>query len=130
MALLHEDITKVIIGSSFEIINELGSGLLESVYETCLHMLLTQRGFRVERQSPISVYFRGVCVGEFIADLLVENKVIVELKSARAIASEHQAQAIHYLAATGIEVGLLINFGRPTLQYKRLDRKQDIPSRF
>jgi len=128
--MLYEEITNVIIGSSFEIINELGAGLLESVYEKSLHMLLTQRGLRVKRQHPISVHFRGVCVGEFYADLLVEDKVIVELKSVKTIVNEHKAQVIHYLAATRIEVGLLINFGQPSLQFKRLTRSQDIPSEF
>ena len=123
-AMLYEDITKTIIGRSFELINELGSGFLESVYEKSLYLLLTQSGLEVKCQHPIAVHFRGVCVGEFYADLLVEDKVIIELKSVRAISSEHQAQVIHYLMATGLEVGLLINFGRPKLEYKRLTRNQ------
>jgi len=118
----HEEITKAIIGCAFEVINELGSGFLESVYEKALCVALRQKGLTVQCQHPIKVCFRGECVGDFFADLFVENAVIVELKAVKAIAPEHQAQIINYLIATGVDVGLLINFGSPKLEYKRFFR--------
>ena len=121
----HEEITKAVIGCAFEVINELGAGFLESVYEHALIIALEQKGLSAQAQHPIKVMFRGKCVGDFLADFLVEEKVIVELKAVKAIAPEHQAQVIHYLNATGIEVGLLINFGNPKLEYKRFTRNQD-----
>jgi GxxExxY protein len=121
--LLHEHITKIVIGCAFDVINELGSGFLESVYEKALLLALRQKGLTAISQHPIKVMFRGECVGDFYADLFVEEKLIVELKAVKAIAPEHQAQIINYLNATGIEVGLLINFGNPQLEYKRFTRK-------
>lgn len=121
-ALKHEEITQAVIGCAFEVINELGAGFLESVYERALALALRHRGFSTIAQHPIKVTFRGECVGDFFADLLVEGKVIVELKTVRALAPQHQAQVINYLNATGIEVGLLINFGNPRLEYKRFTR--------
>ena len=112
----HGEITKAVIGCAFEVINELGSGFFESVYEKAMLVALQQKGLSVQAQHPIRVVFRQKCVGEFIADHLVEQRVIVELKAVKAIAPEHQAQIINYLNATGIEVGLLINFGRPKLE--------------
>ena len=116
------EITEKIIGCAFEVINELGTGFLESVYEKALAIALQEEGFHVPCQHPIHVHFRQRIVGEFYADLFVEEKVMVELKAAKAIAPEHQAQIINYLKATGIEVGLLINFGNPKLEYKRFTR--------
>ena len=118
----HRDITKDIIGCAFDVINELGSGFVESVYEHALVIALREKGWSVTTQHPISVSFRGQRVGEFFADILVEGKVIIELKAVRAIVPEHQAQVVNYLNATGIEVGLLINFGQPKLEYKRFTR--------
>ena len=86
---------------------------------------LRQKGFTIVPQHPIAVYFRGECVGEFFADLFVEDVVLVELKAVKAIAPEHQAQIINYLIATRIDVGLLINFGSPKLEYKRFTPKND-----
>lgn len=119
----HADITRMIIGCAFEVANELGAGFLESVYEKALFLAITQKGLSVVAQTPIMVQFRGESVGDFYADLLVEDKVLVELKAVKAIAPEHQAQIINYLNATGIRVGLLINFGNPALEYKRFTRK-------
>ena len=121
----HEELTQAIIGCAFEVINELGAGFLESVYEKAMVFALRQRGINVASQHPIMVYFRGDCVGEFFADLYVENAVIVELKAVKAIMPEHQAQIINYLIATRVDVGLLINFGNPKLEYKRFKRKTD-----
>ena len=121
--MMYEEITERIIGCSFEVMNELGAGFLESVYEKALLLALRQVGLSVISQHPVKVLFRGQCVGDFYADLFVEEKVIVELKAVKAIAPEHQAQIINYLNATGIEVGLLINFGNPKLDFKRFTRK-------
>jgi GxxExxY protein len=121
----HKDLTGAIIGCAFEVINELGAGFLESVYEHALLLALPQKGLTAVRQHPIKVLFRGQIVGEFFTDLFVENKVLVELKAVKAIAPEHQAQIINYLKATGVEVGLLINFGSPRLEYKRFTRSKE-----
>jgi len=123
--LKHEMITRTVIGCAFEVINELGAGFLESVYEKAMLLALRQKGVSVLSQHPVKVIFRGECVGEFYADIFIEGKVIVELKAVKAIAPEHQAQVINYLNATGIEVGLLINFGNPRLEYKRFTRSKD-----
>ena len=120
--LRHEQVTRDIIGCAFEVINELGIGFLESVYEKALLIALRQRGHLAISQHPMTVMFRGADVGIFYADLVVDEKVIVELKAVKAITPEHQAQVINYLQATGIEVGLLINFGNPKLEYKRYTR--------
>ena len=99
--------------------NELGSGFLESVYEAAMAIALTDSDLRFERQAPINVWFRGQQIGEFRADLVIEDAVIVELKAVQAIKPIHEAQILNYLRATDIEVGLLLNFGeRP--QFKRL----------
>jgi GxxExxY protein len=119
---LHMEITDAVIGCSFDVINELGAGFLESVYEKALSLALHQKGVSAEFQRPLKVLFRGVDVGNFFADLIIEGKVIVELKAVKTLLPEHQAQLINYLKATGIEVGLLINFGNPKLEYRRLTR--------
>jgi GxxExxY protein len=115
----YERITEQILGCAFEVINELGAGFLESVYEKALTIALKDKGFSVMNQYPINVYFRNKVVGEFYADLFVDNKVIVELKAVKTILPEHKAQVINYLKGTGIEVGLLINFGHQKLEYHR-----------
>ena len=120
----YSDITKVIIGCAFDVINELGTGFLESVYEKSLCIALREKGLDVEPQYPIKVIFRDKCVGEFYADLFVEQKIVVELKAAKAVVPGHQAQIINYLNATGVEVGLLINFGKSKLEYMRFSRSK------
>lgn len=118
--MIKDELTGKILEASFEVIRELGSGFLESVYEKSLMVALRQKGLSVVSQVPLHVKFRGVIVGEFYADLLVEDEVLVELKAIRAIAPEHKAQTINYLKATGIKIGLLINFGNSKLEYYRL----------
>ena len=121
---LYSDLTHAIIGCAFDVINELGPGFLESVYEKAMVIALTDAGVPVQTQTPIAVTFRGYTVGEFYADLLVDGKVIVELKAVpTSLAPVHEAQLINYLNATGISVGLLLNFGNPKLQFKRLTRQ-------
>jgi len=120
--LVHKETTDAIIGCAFDVMNELGQGFLESVYEKALYAALVDRGHEVRVQFPIAVMFRGICVGNFLADLLVDGKVIVELKTVKALSSEHKAQTINYLKATGVEVGLLINFGNRHVDFHRLNR--------
>lgn len=120
--MLHEELTGQILQACFAVMNELGAGFVESVYQRALLVELRQRGLIAELEFPLNVTFRGVIVGNFFADILVESKVILELKAVKALLPEHQAQLINYLKATGIEVGLLINFGNPKLEYRRLHR--------
>ena len=121
----HQELTHSIIGCAFEVINDLGSGFLESVYEKAMMIALSDAGISVEAQKPVRVCFRGKPVGDFCADLLIEDNVIVELKAVKALTPEPQAQIINYLNATGIEVGLFINFGNPKLEYKRFTRSKN-----
>ncbi len=122
----HKETTEKIIGVFYDVYNELGHGFLESVYLESMAIALREAGMPVVQQAPIAVYFHGHLVGEFRADLLVEDKVIVELKAGRAIEPAHEAQLMNYLRATRIEVGLLMNFG-PKAEFKRFifdnDRK-------
>jgi GxxExxY protein len=125
--LKHEGLTEKIIGVFYDVYSELGYGFLESVYEECLVIALEEAKLAVDRQVPVPVWFRGRKVGEFKADVLVENAVLLELKSARTVESAHEAQLLHYLKSTEIEIGLLLNFGiRP--QFRGLlfdnDRKK------
>ena len=119
LPLIHRELTEKIIGTFYEVYNELGHGFIESVYEKSLAIALRDKGIEVFQQVSIPVWFRGTQVGDFDADLLVERSVIAELKSARAIDSAHLAQLLNYLKATEIEVGLLLNFG-PKPEFKRL----------
>lgn len=122
--LKHRELSSKNISSFYEVYNELGPGFIESVYESALSMVLIDSGFSVKRQYPIDVHFREKIIGEFRADISVEEKVILELKSVSKIRTEHKAQLINYLKATDIDLGLLLNFGaKPEFQryifYKR-----------
>jgi len=118
-SLKHRDLTDKIIGTFYEIYNELGFGFLESVYENALLIALTEKGIKVGQQIPIPVWFRGKKIGDFVADLIVGDSVIIELKAVRTIQDAHKAQLLNYLRATEIEVGLLLNFGQCP-EFKRL----------
>jgi GxxExxY protein len=120
MPYLHEKLTGKILAACFEVINELVAGFLESVYEKALFFALSQEGYDVVAQVPIEVNFRKQKVGQFYADILVENKVIVEIKAVTRLLPEHKAQVINYLKGSSIDVGMLVNFGNPKLEYKRL----------
>ncbi|MFL9830249.1 GxxExxY protein [Flavobacterium sp. ARAG 55.4] len=124
--LLHKSITDSILKVYYEVYNELGSGFLEKVYQNAMYFELIARGYKVEAQKQIKVYFKQQLVGDYIADLLVENKVIVELKACELLMNVHVAQTMNYLKATEIEVGLLLNFGEEP-EFKRFiytnDRK-------
>jgi GxxExxY protein len=121
--MLLEELTEKIIAACFDVSNELGAGFLESVYEKALLIALTDRGLVAQSQIPLKVNFRNQIVGDFIADIVVENSVLLELKAVKNLAPEHQAQIINYLKATGIEIGLLVNFGNPKLEYRRFHRR-------
>ncbi|WP_213807180.1 GxxExxY protein [Granulicella sp. dw_53] len=116
--------TEKIIGIFYEVYNELGFGFLESVYREAMRIALQQAGLMVTSEAPIPVSFRGSLVGIFRADLLVEDKVILELKTAELISKGHEAQLLHYLRASEIEVGLVMNFGS-TAKFRRLEMKND-----
>lgn len=118
MAYLHSDLTKEIIGAFYDVYNALGFGFLEKVYENALAVELRSKGFQVEQQKPICVYYRNQIVGEYFADLVVNDLVILELKAGRALGKAHEAQLLNYLRATKYEVGLVLNFG-PQPQHKR-----------
>ena len=121
--MLYEQLTERIIRIVFEVSNELGCGFLESVYQKALFIALVEDGLKAEPQRQLNVMFRGQCVGEFFADIIVEDIVLIELKSVRALAPEHSAQILNYLKATGIEVGLLINFGSQKAEIRRFDNR-------
>jgi len=118
MELLHEELTNAIIKTFYEVYNELGYGFLEKVYQNSLYLELKNKGYKVEAQKKISVYYKGTEVGEYYADLLVEDLIILELKAADCIVKDFENQILNYLRATDCEVGLLLNFGKKP-EFKR-----------
>ena len=114
----HTDLTNLIIKAFYAVYNNLGYGFLEKVYLNSLAIEMRRLGLKVVEQAPISIYYQGQVVGEYYADLLVNNLVIAEIKAAVALVEEHEAQLLNYLKATAYEVGLLLNFG-PEPQVKR-----------
>ena len=116
--LKHAELTERLIGIFFNLYNEIGHGFLESVYEQAFSLVLAENGIFFERQIAIPVWFHGQKIGEFRADLLVDRKVLIELKTGRDIDSAWEKQLLNYLRATDVEVGLLFNFG-PVAQFKR-----------
>jgi len=117
--LIHSDLTEQIIGIFYEVYNELGHGFIESVYEQAMAIALAEHEVFFQRQIAVPVWFRGHQIGDFRADLLVDNKIIVELKVGRTIEPAWEKQLLNYLRATEIEVGLLLKFG-PAAQFRRL----------
>jgi GxxExxY protein len=118
MELLHQELTDVIIKTFYEVYNELGYGFLERVYLNSLYLELKSKGLNVEAQRKIEVYYKGIEVGEYYADLIVENSVILELKAVDGIAPAFENQILNYLRGTNCEVGLLLNFGKKP-EFKR-----------
>ena len=114
------DLTDRIIGSALTVSNALGAGFLEKVYENALAHELRKAGLAVAQQRGVTVTYDGVTVGDYAVDLLVQESVIVELKATKAVANIHRAQCINYLRATGLQVCLLLNFGNPRLEIKRI----------
>jgi GxxExxY protein len=113
-------ISERIINAVYKVSNTLGAGFLEKVYENALAHQLRKDGMRIEQQRPIKVYYDNVVVGDYFADLIVEGAVIVELKAAKNIEDIHLAQTLNYLKATGFKLGLIVNFGKPRVEIKRV----------
>ena len=118
-ALLYGELTQKIIGAAMEVHKILGPGFLESVYEESLAHELELRGVVFERQKVLAVHYKSIMAGKFIADMVIDNKVLVELKAIRMLTKVDEAQLLNYLRATGIRVGLLFNFGAPSLEHWR-----------
>ncbi len=116
--ILHSDLTEKIIQAFYKVYNILGYGFLEKVYENSMRVELKKMGLNVEPQKNIKVHYEGFNVGDYFADLIINELVIIELKTAEALCEEHEAQLINYLKATNIEVGLLLNFGKKP-EFKR-----------
>jgi len=110
-SLLHADITDKIISCAYDVHNQLGFGFSEKVYENAMMIKLAQKGLAAAQQTPVNVFFEQQLVGEYFPDINVANKVIVELKAISMLQKAHEAQLVNYLKATGIKVGLLVNFG-------------------
>ncbi len=119
----HEKLTEQIIGCAYRVYNRLGFGFLESIYEKCLMIELRKEGIQAESQAAIVVRYDDEVVGEFVADIVVEGTIIVELKSVRRMALSHEIQLVNYLVATGKDVGLLLNFGQSKVEVKRKVRE-------
>lgn len=117
----QEELTGRIIGCAYKVHNTLGHGFLEKVYENALRIELAKQGLKVAQQAPIKVHYEGQIVSDYFADLLVEDKVIVELKAVQTLSKAHEVQLVNYLTATGTDIGLLINFG-PSVNVKRKHR--------
>ena len=118
--LLYKELTFAVIGAAMEVHKVLGSGFLEAVYQTSLEMELSLRGVPFEKQVRLAVTYKDVVVGEYIADLVVDKKLIVEIKAVSRLIPAHQAQAMHYLAATRLRLALLLNFGASSLEHRRV----------
>jgi GxxExxY protein len=118
----HREVTEKIIGAAMKVHRTLGPGFLESVYQNALAHELRRAGLGFDLERAIDVYYEGIVVGQFVADVLVEGAVLVENKAVTTLVNAHEAQLVNYLTATGIDVGLLLNFGAASLQYKRKAR--------
>lgn len=112
MELLHEELTNAIIKTFYEVYNELGYGFLEKIYQNSIYLELKKKGHKVEAQKKILVYYKGIEVGEYYADLVVDDLILLELKAADCIVKDFENQILNYLRATDCEVGLLLNFGK------------------
>ena len=121
----HEEVTQRILKCAFEVQNTLGCGFLEKVYQKAMVVALQREGLDASSQVPLRVHFQGVLVGEYYADIVVAQAVLVEVKATDANPPIHVAQVLNYLKATGLRVGLLINFGSPKLYYRRLALREE-----
>ena len=115
----YRELTEKIIGCAYRIYNKMGFGFLESVYEKCMLIELRKEGLNAEAQRPITVSYDNEIVGDFIADIIVEDTIILELKSVKRIVKAHEVQLVNYLVATGKSVGLVLNFGERKVEIKR-----------
>ena len=114
----YRDLTEIIIGCAYRVYNRMGFGFLESVYQKCLLIELHKAALEAEAEKPITVYYENEVVGEFLADIIVNDTIILELKSVRRIIRAHEVQLVNYLVATGKSVGLIINFGERKVEIK------------
>ena len=117
---MDDELSQQVIGCAFEVSNTLGAGFFEKVYEKALCVEFDKAGLEYVCQKPVIVKYKGLLVGEYIADIIVESKLLLELKALSTLCSDHEAQLLNYLKATGLSVGLLLNFGRPKLGIKRM----------
>ena len=109
-----------VLRCAFRVSNVLGAGFLEKVYENALIMELRDSGIGVIQQPKVNVLYKGSVVGEYVADAIVDNRVVVEIKAVPCLNSQHESQALNYLRATGLKIALLLNFGRPRIEYRRI----------
>ncbi len=117
--ILYKDLSYKIVGLAMKVHSKLGYGFLEKVYENAMMVLLRQEGIHAKQQAPITVYFDGEVVGDYYADILVEDNIILELKAIERITDAHRAQTLNYLKATGLHLAILLNFGKERLKYER-----------
>jgi GxxExxY protein len=120
----HYELTRVILSCCFEVMKELGPGFLERIYKNALLLTLKEVNLQVETEKPFEVVFKNKVIGRYNADLVVEKKVIVELKCCENLVREHQAQLFNYLRVSGLPIGLLVNFRRRRLEYQRLHQPE------
>lgn len=118
--IVYRELSYKIVGLAIQVRRELGFGFLEKVYENALMILLRENGIRAEQQVPIKVTFHGEIIGDYIADILVEDSIIIELKAVDKIIPIHKAQVLNYLKATGLKLAILLNFGKGSLEHERL----------
>ncbi len=119
--MLHQELTSEIIQCFYKVYNTLGFGFLEKVYENAIYLEMLNHGLNCRKQVPITVFYNGIAVGDYYADIIVEDKIILELKAAEVLVEEHELQLINYLKATNVEIGLLLNFGKePQIRRKIL----------
>ncbi len=116
------ELSEKIIGAAFEVSNILGVGFLEKVYENALNVEFKLRGLQAQQQAPLKVYYKDELVGDYFADILVENEIIIELKTVKEFDDIHIAQCLNYLKITGLKLCLLINFNKPRVEIKRIVR--------
>ena len=115
-----DSLTERVLGAVFEVSNTLGAGFLEKIYERALLRELNLRGIRASSQASVTVNYKGLCIGQYLTDILVEDVLLIELKCAERLAPEHTAQCLNYLKASGLTVCLLINFQKPKVEWKRI----------
>jgi len=117
--IIYKELSYRIVGLAMEVHNKLGFGFLEKVYENALMVLFQKEGIPAQQQATITVYFEGKVVGDYYADILVDDRIILELKAVDRIVDVHRAQALNYLRATGIKLAIILNFGKSSFEYER-----------
>ena len=117
---MDNELSQKVIGCAFEVSNTLGAGFFEKIYEKALCVEFEKNGLSFQCQKPVVVEYKNTLVGEYVTDIVVEDRLLLELKAVSMLCREHEAQLMNYLKATGLSVGLLLNFGRPKLEIKRM----------